>query len=181
MFRLDRDRLIAIRSSLTRSFVLSLGVIACSRASKPDATRDSTPAPPAAVPPSQEQAVTPDSAGDSPAGALRRYYAAIQGRRYAAAYALWSQDGAASGKSLAAFTRGFSNTARVELTVTDSIRTEGAAGSQFATVPVTVDAVLDDGTRQHFTGTYTLRRAMVDGATLAQRTWHIYSAALTQR
>jgi hypothetical protein len=41
--------------------------------------------------------------------------------------------------------------------------------------------VLRNGTHQHFVGTYTVRRAMVDGATPEQRRWHIYSAHLQQR
>ena len=60
----------------------------------------------------------------------------------------------------------------------DSISIEAAAGSQYATVPVTSDAVLRDGSQQRFVGTYTVRRAMVDGATPEQRAWHIYSAKL---
>jgi hypothetical protein len=31
---------------------------------------------------------------------------------------------------------------------------------------------------QHFTGRYTLRRVVVDGATAEQRRWHFYSAEL---
>ena len=58
---------------------------------------------------------------------------------------------------------------------------EGAAGSQYATVPVVVDATLRNGTRQHFEGNYTLRRTMVDGATPEQRRWHIYSGDLKPR
>jgi hypothetical protein len=115
-----------------------------------------------------------------PEAVLRRYYAAIEERRYDDAYALWSRDGAASGQTRMAFARGFADTRRVVLTVGDSVQMEGAAGSQYATVPVTVDATLEYGTTQRFTGTYTLRRSMVDGATPAQRSWHIESARLSR-
>ncbi len=117
----------------------------------------------------------------TPARVVRRYYEAIQSRDYDAAYALWGQSGQASGKNRADFAAGFAQTAQVHATVSDSVRMEGAAGSQYATVPVVVDATLRDGTRQHFEGTYTLRRAMVDGATAEQRRWHIYSADLKPR
>jgi len=60
-------------------------------------------------------------------------------------------------------------------------RMEGAAGSQFATVPVVIDAVLRNGQAQHFEGTYTLRRALVEGATPEQRRWHIYAAEMRQQ
>jgi ornithine carbamoyltransferase len=53
--------------------------------------------------------------------------------------------------------------------------------ARYATVPVIIDAVTRDGTKQRFTGTYTLRRAMVDGATPEQRRWRIYSARLRTR
>jgi hypothetical protein len=114
----------------------------------------------------------------TPADVVRRYYDAIQGRDYDAAYALWSQSGEASGKTRTEFAAGFSDTREVRATTGDSVRIEGAAGSQYATVPVKVDAVLHDGRQQHFEGSYTLRRSMVDGATAEQRRWRIYSADL---
>ena len=138
----------------------------------------------------QEPASTPveSSAGEvttpvadsatTPADVVRRYYTAIQARDYDAAYELWGQLGKASGRTRPQFAAGFSNTREVRATVSDSVRTEGAAGSQYATVPVKVDAVLQNGRRQHFEGAYTLRRSMVDGATAEQRRWRIYSADL---
>ena len=114
----------------------------------------------------------------TPADVVRRYYSAIRARDYDVAYALWSQSGKASGKTRSEFAAGFSDTREVHATIGDSVRVEGAAGSQYATVPVKVDAVLQDGRRQHFEGAYTLRRAMVDGATAEQRRWRIYSADL---
>ena len=116
--------------------------------------------------------------GAGPADVVRRYYDSIGKGQYDSAYALWERSGKASGKTRAEFARGFNQTARTIASVGDSVRVEGAAGSQYATVPVTVDATLRDGTRQHYVGTYTVRRAMVDGATAEQRSWHIYSADL---
>lgn len=117
----------------------------------------------------------------TPGRVVRRYYEAIRAHDYDAAYVLWGQSGQASGKNRAAFAAGFAQTAQVRAIVSDSVQMEGAAGSQYATVPVVVDAVLRNGTAQHFEGTYTLRRAMVDGATPEQRRWHIYSADLKPR
>ena len=126
---------------------------------------------------------SPKAASDasSAADVVRRYYDEINGARYDSAYALWDGSGKASGKSRAQFASGFAQTKRATVAVGDSVRIEGAAGSQYATVPVTVEAIQRDGTTQHFSGTYTLRRSMVDGATPAQRSWHIYSAHLQQR
>jgi hypothetical protein len=112
------------------------------------------------------------------ADVVRRYYRDLQRRDFAAAYALWSDSGRASGKTREAFAAGFAETARVTATVADTGTIEGAAGSQFVTVPVSVDAVLRSGDHQHFAGTYTLRRVMVEGATSAQRLWHIFKAEL---
>jgi hypothetical protein len=117
----------------------------------------------------------------TPAVIVRRYYDAIRAGNYIAAYGLWSDDGKASGQTLDAFASGFANTAEVGATVSDNVTIEGAAGSQYATVPVVVHAVTRNGEKQLFTGTYTLRRAMVDGATPEQRRWRIYSAAIGSR
>jgi hypothetical protein len=117
----------------------------------------------------------------TPAQLVRRYYDAIQARKYDSAYSLWGQSGQASGHTRESFAEGFAQTTQVRATVSDSVQVEGAAGSQYATVPVVVDAVLRSGATQHFEGTYTLRRAMVDGATPEQRRWHIYSAYLKPR
>lgn len=114
----------------------------------------------------------------TPSQLVRRYYGAIQARKYDSAYFLWGQSGQASGHTRDSFAAGFAQTRDVRALVSDSVQLDGAAGSQYATVPVVVDAILRNGTRQHFEGTYTLRRAMVDGATAEQRRWHIYSANL---
>jgi hypothetical protein len=124
------------------------------------------------------QAAVADTSG--PAGVIRRYYAAIDDRNYDAAYDLWGRSGAASGQTRSQFAAGFTRTAHATVTIVDSARVEGAAGSQYATVPVTVDAVLQSGERQHFAGSYTLRRVMVDGAPADARRWHIESAQLHQ-
>lgn len=134
------------------------------------------------APQAQDSTATPNAVvvadTSSPAAVIRRYYAAIDARDYAAAYALWGQRGVASGQTRGQFAAGFTRTGQVRVSIGDSIRIEGAAGSQYATVPVIVDAVLQSGERQHFAGSYTLRRAMVDGATADERRWHIESARL---
>ena len=110
---------------------------------------------------------------------VARYYAAIEARRYRDAYRCWDRGGAASGQSLAAFTRGFARTRRVTVRTGAPTDGEGAAGSAFVTVPVTVSATLRDGTPQRFVGSYVLRRVNdVDGATPAQLRWHLASARL---
>lgn len=136
-------------------------------------------------------AMLPDSGADVPGcrpfqkdlaradNLIRRYYRAIDARDYATAYSQWSDDGAASGKDYASFAAGFAETASVDVRLGYGQPPEGAAGSLYITIPVTVNAVLRDGRRQSFTGSYTLRRVNdVDGSTAEQRSWHIASAQL---
>lgn len=110
---------------------------------------------------------------------VQRYYAAIDRRDYRTAYAQWGNRGRASGKSYAGFARGFANTAGSCVALGRAGRVEGAAGSLYVTLPVDVRARLRDGRRQHFRGTYTLRRVNgVPGASPASLRWHIASAQL---
>ncbi|MEZ0495930.1 hypothetical protein ACAX61_06475 [Sphingomonas sp. IW22] len=113
------------------------------------------------------------------ADVVRRYYDAINARDYSVAYAQWGGHGEASGKSYGDFAAGFADTQRVKVTAREPTDVEGGAGSLYAEVPVTVDAVLTDGTRQRFTGSYAIRRVNdVDGSSADQRRWHIASAKL---
>jgi len=73
---------------------------------------------------------------------------------------------------------GFANTAQVALQAGVPGPMEGAAGSRYIEIPVMIDATQRDGSVRRYTGVYTLRRAVVDGATDAQRAWHIASASL---
>ncbi|WP_294261120.1 hypothetical protein [uncultured Sphingomonas sp.] len=112
------------------------------------------------------------------ADTVRLYYDAINARDYPVAYAQWGGEGQASGKSYADFARGFADTVSVKVSAREQA-VEGAAGSLYATVPVTVDATLADGRRQRFTGSYVVRRVNdIDGSTAEQRRWHLQSAKL---
>ncbi len=110
---------------------------------------------------------------------VQSYYEAIDRGDFEAAYSLWSGEGDASGQSFAAFKRGFADTARTGVDASPPTDSEGAAGSVYIEVPVTVNAELKDGTRQRFTGTYTLRRANdVQGTIPQELSWHLTSATL---
>ena len=117
-----------------------------------------------------------DDSAEAAAAVIRDYYAAIAARDYARAYAHWGDSGAASGQSFEQFRAGFRETAAVTAHVGAPGRVEGAAGSRYVSVPVEVHATTTAGTAQCFRGTYTLRRAVVPGATAEQRRWHIASA-----
>lgn len=110
---------------------------------------------------------------------IEDYYAAINSGALDRAYLLWADSGRASGQTLDEFRSGYTETARVEMSAGEGTL-EGAAGSRFAEIPVRIDAVTRDGTAQRFEGSYVLRRAVVDGATAEQRSWHIYSAEIRE-
>jgi len=125
------------------------------------------------------KAVPEDSVGD-PSAVVRAYYAAIRAHDFLRAYRMWETGGQRNVRSFAQFESGFDSTESVDVKTGAPGRVEGAAGSRFVTVPVDIDSRLRNGTRQKFTGTYTLRRVVVPGASPAQRRWHLYAANIRQ-
>lgn len=121
---------------------------------------------------------TPAATGEQAAAVVQTYYAAIGSRDYRRAYALWSDGGRASGQSPEQFAAGFADTRSVEVQVGASGAPDGAAGSQYVRVPVSVVATQADGSTRRFAGQYTLRRAMADGA--GSQAWRIASAELRE-
>lgn len=120
-----------------------------------------------------------DSTGAAAAVAVvREYYAMIDAGELKRAYALWSDDGAASGQTFEQFSRGFASTDRVTVATGEPGRIEGAAGSRYIEIPVRLEAVSNAGTVERYAGTFTLRRSVVDGATPVQRRWRISSAEM---
>ena len=112
------------------------------------------------------------------AAVVQRYYSAINAHDYGTAWQQWGENGPPH-QTPETFRAGFARTHSAQVTIGTLQPGEGAAGSIYQTVPVTIDAILDDGTRQRFTGEYIVRRANdVDGASPAQLRWHIDSAHL---
>ena len=117
----------------------------------------------------------------SPAAAeavVRAYYAAINARDFAAAYAQWSDEGSASGQDFAHFRDGYANTASVRADVGAATGEEGAAGSRYIRVPVELQARQRDGSLRRYRGSFVLRAVVADGASAQQRRWHLHSADL---
>ena len=105
---------------------------------------------------------------------VRDYYAAVSRRNYRSAYAIWH-----GRQDYSHFRRGYAQTVRADVTPLPPVRAEGAAGGVYAVVRVRVDASLRPGKRQHFIGSYGLRRVNdVPGSTAAQRRWRIIDAHL---
>ncbi len=139
----------------------------------PDAT------PPNALPPSS----TDES--KSPVAALRvarAYFTALSDRRYGDAWALWSDGGRSSGMSRRAFARSFAKYRSYKAMLGAPGRVEGAAGSLYIEVPVTVTGMLTSGRPYRLEGPVTLRRANdVPGATAEQLQWRISISDLKPR
>lgn len=125
------------------------------------------------------QGCTVDSrSSQAAADVVRRYYAAIDARDFATAWTQWGDDGR-PGQTFAAFEKGFAHTRATKVKTGTLGPSEGAAGSIYQTVPVTVEATLDDGSAQRFAGSYVVRRINnVDGASPSQLRWHLASATL---
>lgn len=144
----------------------------------PDGT---LPAPPADATQAQPPPQAPGEPTVAEAAAIvQAYYAAIAAHQYPRAYALWSGGGQASGQSAQQFAGGFADTVSVAADVGAPGRVEAAAGSRYVEIPVSITATRRDGSVHRYAGAYTLRRAVVDGATDEQRAWRIASADLRE-
>ncbi|MDQ7915693.1 hypothetical protein RCF34_21510 [Pseudomonas sp. 102515] len=118
------------------------------------------------------------SSAEAAAAVVQRYYRALDARDYGTAWQLWGSDGQ-PGNRYETFRQGYARTRSVQVTLGQPGPVEGAAGSSYVSIQVTVKARLADGTRQTFSGTYQLRRVNdVDGASAEQRRWHLDSAKL---
>jgi hypothetical protein len=118
----------------------------------------------------------------SPAAArqtVERYYAAIERGDFRGAYAAWDRGGKASGKSFASFRQGFAATAHSRVATGTPIDGDAGMSQRWIDVPVDVYATLKNGKRQHFRGSYTLRRVVAGVSADPNATrWHIARARL---
>lgn len=119
-----------------------------------------------------------DTAVAAAVATLRRYYAALDARQYRRARALWGADGPPGHPTAAAFAAGFATTDSTRLRIGTPGRLEGAAGSWYVEVPVTVCAFTRDASPVRYRGTYVLRRSTAPGAAPASRRWHLYRGTL---
>lgn len=141
----------------------------------------STPTPILEPKPSPSPTTESDPEAKGPSDVIYEYYASINSSDYRGAYELWAGNGEASRKTFEQFRNGFANTARTEVEIGKVGDEEGAAGSRYITIPVTIQARTKSGKDQRFTGEYVLRRSVVGGATEEQRAWRIHSASIRPR
>ncbi|CAN5814956.1 hypothetical protein BH11PSE6_BH11PSE6_10980 [soil metagenome] len=158
------------------------------------ATPDGTPEPltppepgtPGGLPddrtPISEAPFTPDSAQGA-ANVVQTYYALLGQGKYRQAWALWDNGGRASGMSADAFAASFARYSEYHANVGAPGEIEAGAGQRHVTVPVQVYGRLKQGaTPVYMLGSVTLHRVGdIDGASPAQKSWHISSADIKPR
>ncbi|PVX27952.1 hypothetical protein [Sphingomonas pokkalii] len=124
--------------------------------------------------PVSEAPFTPDSAQGA-ANIVQTYYALIEARRYAEAWALWSDGGRASGGDAAQFAARFAPYSEYHANIGAPGQIEAGAGQRYVTVPVQIYArIKASGKPFYQLGDVTLHRTGdIDGATPEQRQWRI--------
>ena len=132
--------------------------------------------------PISEAPFAPDSAQGA-ANVVQTYYALLEQGKYRQAWTLWDDGGKASGMSPEAFAASFARYSEYHANIGAPGRVDAGAGQRYVTVPVQVYGRLKQGARPvYMLGSVTLHRvADIDGATAAQKSWHIRSADIKPR
>ena len=81
----------------------------------------------------------------APDAVVARYFDAIGARRYGEAWALWDEDGAASGMTQAAFAASFDPYASYRAKIGTPFDADAGAGQRYITVPVVITGTLRSG------------------------------------
>lgn len=128
--------------------------------------------------PVPEAAFDPRS-GQGAAAVVQAYYELIGDHNYGDAWRLWGEGGRTSGMSESAFADSFSQYSAYHAIVGTPGRVDAGAGQRYVTVPVQVHGRMRDGQAFDMHGEVTLHRtADIDGATAAQKRWHIRTITL---
>lgn len=149
----------------------------------PDASLPGIDAPPVA-PRAQPTAMpTPEAGRAAAARIVQAYYDRIARGDYAAARAMWDDNGEASGLTAADYAKRFDRFADFKAEVGDAGRINAGAGQRYVEVPVSVTARMkDSGETVERRGIVTLHRTGdIEGATPAQQRWRIASAEILPR
>ncbi len=108
---------------------------------------------------------------NGPVEMLALFYDAVNRKDYERAYRYWETPPT----SLEEFSRGYANTANVQVIVQPPIRVEGAAGSLYVEIPTVLVARQRDGSQRVFAGCYVARRSNIQTET----PWRIYKASVS--
>jgi hypothetical protein len=171
--------------------LLALALAACEQASEvappePTTAASANPTPsPSASPTARDYTpptLTPE-AEKSEKGArnlLLAWAGAMEDRAFGAAYGLFGEYAERTGMSAAQYATSFASYRTVNAAIGEGA-VEGACGSSYYEVPVTLTGTTASGATYIREGTITLRRAKdVDGATPAQLKWHLEKLEWTE-
>lgn len=130
--------------------------------------------------PVSEAPFTPDSAQGA-ANVVQTYYALLEAGKYGQAYALWEQG--AAGMSEGAFAASFAKYREYHANIGAPGPIDAGAGQRYVTVPVQVYGRLKAGSQPfNMRGSVILHRTGdIDGATAAQKSWHIHTTSIKPR
>ena len=131
--------------------------------------------------PASEMPIIVDETAQGAADVVQTYYALIEARKYAEAWALWENVGKASGMTAQAFAASFDKYAAYNAQIGAPGAVDAGAGQRFVTVPVQINGKLKTGGLVSMTGSLTLHRTAVDGATVEQKSWRIRTADIKPR
>ena len=141
---------------------------------EPQAADTSQTQAPAAPPPA-----APPGAQTSPAGFVARYASLLQAHKFDEAYSYLDPS---TNLTKAQFENRLSGYKTIHAALGKIGPIEGAAGSLYSTVQLTLTGEKLDGSPYTVTGPVTLRRVNdVPGSTAEQRQWHIYEMDLSSK
>lgn len=110
----------------------------------------------------------------SPVSLLASYFNAINRKEYRRAWEYWETP---PNPSFEDFMQGYAETVSVFLMVSPPTFIEGAAGSQYTSIPALMLATHADGSRYAFVGCYVVRRANPDAGAVDEG-WSLYDATV---
>lgn len=114
----------------------------------------------------------------SPADVVALYGNHLHDKNFEEAYALWDPNSRPATEQ--AFEKQFAGLKTIDAAVGKVGRIEGAAGSLYSDIQLTLSGNRDNGDPYVMTGPVTLRRVNdVPGSTAEQRRWHIVKTKLT--
>lgn len=131
------------------------------------------------VPPADAERLAPEEVAETPearaaVAVAERFAQLVEQRRFDAARRLYADGGAVSGLTGAQFAARFEEFETIDVAIGSPPRIEGAAGSLYAEVPLTMTGKLTGGAAYSRSGTVTLRRSNnVPGASEEQLQWRI--------
>ncbi|MDB5437737.1 MAG: hypothetical protein JWM33_164 [Caulobacteraceae bacterium] len=134
---------------------------------------------PAAPPPAEDRTPVSEApftatSAQGAADVVQTYFALVEEKRFGQAWRLWSDGGQAAAPSAQDFSARFAGYADYHALIDAPGQIEGAAGSLYVEVPITVYGKRTSGGDFKQTGTVTLRRVNdVPGSTAEQRLWRI--------